>query len=523
MNAITTKLRTCDYLIVGAGAASIAFIDTLLTHLPTTTIILVDKNPIPGGHWVHAYGYVHLHQPSLLYGVASRQLEGNWAKLLLSKFTLPWNHRASKHEILYHYATYIQDKVTAGQIQHFPNCEYHFSESVVDDHQLHYFSNLDGSIKYSVQVKNKLVNGILGECIVPSMNSVDFHVDDGITILTPNQIYEENVTTLINYSKNVKKHFVVLGCGKTAMDTVVYLQREMNVQPDQISWIIPSDVWMILRSGGSGSGSPWSWPKALLQHNNNENEAALSLERKGIFARLDTNIVPTKFRFPMVGKDELQYMRQVKNCIRRGRVTNITKNYESGRMIMKFGSDQKPWSPEIDCTELLLVHCTSPGPFNGNENMDVFASDQQLNLNILFPPPIPFSMSILAFLEAARIDSTLDMAFARKLCPSENKLDNEVLRTLITALSFADGNAGNPIKSMLTLAVILAIGNKDPMVVYNFIKQNRLSIFNIPGSKIEVYETLGLMSERAEAFEFTANETRMMELLRDKLHLLEGK
>jgi len=521
MNAITTKLLVCDYLVVGAGAASIAFIDTLLTHLPTTTIVLVDKNPIPGGHWVHAYGYVHLHQPSLLYGVASRQLEGNWAKLLLRKFTLPWNHRASKNEILHHYATYIQDKVDAGKIQYYPNCEYQFSEestNTVDDNYLHSFSNLDGSMKYSVQVKKKVVNGILGECIVPSTNPVNFHVDDGITILTPNQIFEEKVT-LIDYSKNVKKHFVVLGCGKTAMDTLVYLQRDMNVQPDQISWIIPNDVWMMLRSG---SGSPWSWPEALLRSRMDENEAALSLERKGIFARLDTNIVPTKFRFPLVGKDELQYMRQVKNCIRRGRVTNITKNSESGRMVVKFGSDQEPWSPEILSTELVLVHCTSPGPFNGNENTDVFASDQQLNLNILFPPPIPFSMSILAFLEAARINNTLDMAFARKLCPGENKSDNEVLRTLITALSFADGNAGNPIKSMLTLAVILAIGNKDPMVVYNFIKQNRLSIFNIPGSKIGVYETLGLMLEQAKEFEFT-NDTRMMQLLRQKLQLLEGK
>jgi hypothetical protein len=105
-------------------------------------------------------------------------------------------------------------------------------------------------------------------------------------------------------------------------------------------------------------------------------------------------------------------------------------------MVMEFGNDQEPWSPEIDSSELVLVHCTSPGPFNGNENMDVFDSDQQLSLNILFPLPIPFSMSILAFLdEAARIKNTMDMAFARRLCPSESKSDNEVLCTLITAFS----------------------------------------------------------------------------------------
>eukprot|EP00594_Rhizosolenia_setigera_P016157 CAMPEP_0178975654 /NCGR_PEP_ID=MMETSP0789-20121207/23305_1 /TAXON_ID=3005 /ORGANISM="Rhizosolenia setigera, Strain CCMP 1694" /LENGTH=47 /DNA_ID= /DNA_START= /DNA_END= /DNA_ORIENTATION= len=32
----TTSTLECDYLIVGAGAASMSFIDTLLTELPET-------------------------------------------------------------------------------------------------------------------------------------------------------------------------------------------------------------------------------------------------------------------------------------------------------------------------------------------------------------------------------------------------------------------------------------------------------------------------------------------------------
>ena len=46
----------CDYLVIGAGAASLAFVDTLLTELPEIKIILIDKKEIPGGHWVDAYG-----------------------------------------------------------------------------------------------------------------------------------------------------------------------------------------------------------------------------------------------------------------------------------------------------------------------------------------------------------------------------------------------------------------------------------------------------------------------------------
>jgi hypothetical protein len=521
----------CDYLVIGAGAAAIAFIDTVLTEQPTTKIVLVDKNPIPGGHWVNAYGHVRLHQPSLVYGVASRQLEGNWMKLLLGKLTLPWNHRASKDEILEYYATYIQDKVAAGQIQYFPNSQYQFPQKSEDTHT-HCFSSLDGS-RYSVQVRIKLVNGVLGECIIPSLSPVDFHVDDGVQVVTPNQIFD------VHHHMDGKKtkHFVVLGCGKTAMDSVVFLQREMKVRPDHISWIIPNDVWMIQR----GFGTPWSWHEALLEHSNDERKASLSLERQGALVRLDPDIDPTKFRFPVVGKDELMLMRLVTDCIRRGRVTRITRQPETGRIVVAFGSNQDTWSPDstIDSTDLIFVHCTSPGPFNGNEHVDLFVSDHQLNLNLLFPPPVPFSMSVLAYLESARMSNCLDLSFARQLLQSsktetlkeeasciescETISDNEVLRRLITATTLQQGNLGKPFQIILNLGVFLAIGNKDPIVVYKFLKENRLSFFSIPGSKVGVYEALGLLLERAKPFGLASEEIRSMLLLREKLQALEGK
>ena len=59
-----------DYLVVGAGAAGMAFTDALLTH-SDATITLVDRRHAPGGHWVDAYPYVRLHQPSAFYGVDS--------------------------------------------------------------------------------------------------------------------------------------------------------------------------------------------------------------------------------------------------------------------------------------------------------------------------------------------------------------------------------------------------------------------------------------------------------------------
>ena len=53
-----------DYLIIGAGAAGLAFADTLLTESPDTHITIVDLRSQVGGHWNDAYPFVALHQPS---------------------------------------------------------------------------------------------------------------------------------------------------------------------------------------------------------------------------------------------------------------------------------------------------------------------------------------------------------------------------------------------------------------------------------------------------------------------------
>jgi cation diffusion facilitator CzcD-associated flavoprotein CzcO len=51
-----------DYLVVGAGAMGMAFLDTLLCETQAR-VVLVDRNHQPGGHWTTAYPFVRLHQP----------------------------------------------------------------------------------------------------------------------------------------------------------------------------------------------------------------------------------------------------------------------------------------------------------------------------------------------------------------------------------------------------------------------------------------------------------------------------
>ena len=67
-----TAIET-DYLVVGAGAAGMAFADALIAD-SDADVVMVDRRHRPGGHWNDAYPFVRLHQPSAFYGVNSRVL-----------------------------------------------------------------------------------------------------------------------------------------------------------------------------------------------------------------------------------------------------------------------------------------------------------------------------------------------------------------------------------------------------------------------------------------------------------------
>src|ERR1700749_3981037 len=67
-----TEIET-DYLVVGAGAAGMAFPDALIAE-SDADVVMVERRHRPGGHWRNAYPFVRLHQPSPFYGVNSRRL-----------------------------------------------------------------------------------------------------------------------------------------------------------------------------------------------------------------------------------------------------------------------------------------------------------------------------------------------------------------------------------------------------------------------------------------------------------------
>lgn len=545
------KRLVCDYLIVGSGAAPMAFLDTLLTELPETKVVLVDKKVRPGGHWVDDYDFVHLHQPSIVYGISSKQLEGNWAKLLFTKGMLPWKHQASKQELLDHFQKFVDSKCQSGQVEYFPECVYDFNQPTDENAKVVTFDSIDGKERYEVEVREKLVNGALGECIIPSLNPPAFSVDKTINLMTPNQVYdlmdrnddkpdEGFLSKLMPAAlcpgkaedpNKENRHFVVLGAGKTAMDTVVFLQKELGVAPSDISWVISNDVWMLSRENSQG---PFGYVKALLDNNGDKDKAVLALEAEGQFVRLDPDVLPTRFRFPTVGAKELKVMRKVSHKIRRGRVSAIKLDPNTGDIVVAFEKDdQEDWViPKSSNKEHIFVHCTSPGPFNNKPHDGVlFGSEREMTLDLLFAPPISISMSCLAKLESARQHGTLDAEFGAALLGNETSMSaNKVLGELIQSVGISSSEDGSEtadfldeLRSVITQAMFVALLDKDPMVGFKWLKTNRLSMLSIPGFKGRMVEDLELIVEKGQTLGSDPKKLKMIRKVAKKLEPLRGK
>ena len=71
---MTDKFLEVDYLVIGGGAMSAAFIDALLDRDRSATVAIIERRDRLGGHWNNAYPFVRLHQPAAFYGVNSIKL-----------------------------------------------------------------------------------------------------------------------------------------------------------------------------------------------------------------------------------------------------------------------------------------------------------------------------------------------------------------------------------------------------------------------------------------------------------------
>ena len=121
---------TTDYLIVGAGAFGLGFLEELILNSPNLQAVIVDKRDKPGGHWNDAYSFVRLHQPSCTYGLNSRTLGAGGPDL------------ATKSQIVAHFEDGLAELLATGRVTFLSQCEHLGQGRVV--------SLLDDKVQYQV-------------------------------------------------------------------------------------------------------------------------------------------------------------------------------------------------------------------------------------------------------------------------------------------------------------------------------------------------------------------------------------
>ena len=216
-----------DYLIIGAGAAAMAFADELLTN-SDARILMVDRRDKPGGHWNDAYPFVRLHQPSAFYGVNSREL-GNRTRDAVG-FNKGLYDLASGAEVLAYFDQVMQQRLLpSGRVQYFPMC------NVTADDQ---FESLLTGERHHVDVRKSVVDSAYWTFDIPSSRPPRYAVAPDVRCVPPNAIPR---------AAKPQDDFVVVGPGKTGIDTCLWL-LERGIDPERIRWVMPNDAWFINRA-----------------------------------------------------------------------------------------------------------------------------------------------------------------------------------------------------------------------------------------------------------------------------------
>lgn len=373
-----------DYLVVGAGAMGMAFVDTLITETDAT-VILVDRNDQPGGHWLSAYPYVRLHQPSAYYGVNSRRLGND------SIDASGWNEGfwelAGGSEVVSYYDTVMrQHLLPSGRVQYFPMSDY------LGDHV---FRTLGGD-EYRVEVGRRVVDATYLSIVVPSMRPPAYDVSPDVVCIPPNGLAREPV----------HDHYVIVGAGKTSMDTCSWLLRH-DIAPDRITWIKPRESWVLDRSAVQPGPefarrvlSDFSAQSRAIKKATSIDDLYLQLEKSGCLMRIDETVEPTMYRCAILSRIELQNLRTITDVVRLGYVQSIAP----GRITLDRGT--------VDAAaNTLFVDCTGDGI--GQKPPTPVYSPGAMTLQSVRTCQPAFSAAVIAHVEAMDVDDDARNEYCR--------------------------------------------------------------------------------------------------------------
>lgn len=393
---MTSSTLQTDYLIVGAGAVGMAFADQLLTETDAS-VTLVDRRPLPGGHWNDAYPFVRLHQPSAFYGVGSRSLGSG--RIDQVGFNAGNYEMASGAEVLSYFDSLMRERfLPSGRVTFLPMADHTQAGRIV--------SRLSGEVR-TVEVRRRFVDATLTDTQLPSTHPPAFEVDTGVRLVTPNDLPR---------AAPVRGRYVILGGGKTGMDVGVWLLAA-GVRPEAIRWVAPREAWLTNRDTVQPGWAAFRRTAGgqALQFEAAAEAATIDdlfarLERSGQILRIHPDVDPTMFRGATASPAEVALLRRIGDVVRLGRVQRL----QSRRIILSDGEiEAAPDDLYIDCTARGVGLRTLGPVFDGD-----WIRVRMVRANL-----VSFSAAIIAHVEAAGGDDAAKNALCAPVCVAERDTD----------------------------------------------------------------------------------------------------
>jgi hypothetical protein len=416
-----------DYLVIGAGAAGMAFTDALLEH-SNATITIVDRRDAPGGHWQEAYPFVRLHQPSTLYGVSSVPLGQD--SIDTTGTNAGFYELAGADELRAYYERVMHRHfLPTGRVRYFPCSEWS------GEHQ--FVSRLSGET-WTARVRKKLVDTTFLEGEFPASTPPPFPVANGARCITPTELARLD---------RAPERYVIIGGGKTALDACVWL-LERGVAPAAIRWIRPRDAWWMNRKFQQPSALlPDFLEGAALQveafaQSKSMDELFARLEAASVFIRIDPNVTPTMFRGAVVSTAELALLRRIEDVVRMGHVRAL----ERDAIVLEHG--RVPTSERT-----VHVHCCARGLATRDER-PIFQR------GLVTTRPFTWSFSCYQFAMLGVIEATIDD-------------DDETKNALCPPLRYWDANADYVHAFGAAMQLTAAVGGHPALAAWN--KKTRLN------------------------------------------------
>ncbi len=321
-----------DYLVVGAGAAGMAFADALIDNADVN-VAIIDRRHGAGGHWLDAYPFVQLHQASPFYGVASMLLGDG--RIQKSGPEAGWYERAFSSEVCAYYVRALARLNDSGQVRFYPNCEY------LGDGR---FASLVSGELYEMSNGARIVDASYLSPDIPLHTPAPFGISDGARVISVNELVRLH---------EAPSQFVIAGSGKTATDACVWLLAN-GVDPDKICWVRPRDPWMLNRAKVQPDPVVFIGMLAeameLAAAASTADDLFFRLEEAGIMLRIDPRVNPTMAKTPTLAQWELDELRSIENVVRLGHIQSVAP-----------GSVSLATGEVAIAKDAVVVHCAASG------------------------------------------------------------------------------------------------------------------------------------------------------------------